>query len=62
MLKVIINYPKKEEEKLIIRQNISGIKPEIKPILKKEEIMEARKIGLKSREQMVVELLEQYLG
>ena len=24
MLKVIINYPKKEEEKLIIRQNISG--------------------------------------
>ena len=26
------------------------------------EIMEARKIGLKSREQVVVELLEQYLG
>ena len=26
MLKVIINYPKKEEEKLIIRQNISGVK------------------------------------
>ena len=33
MLKVIINYPKKEEEKLIIRQNISGERPEIKPIL-----------------------------
>ena len=30
MLKVIINYPKKEEEKLIIRQNISGVKPDIK--------------------------------
>jgi MoxR-like ATPase len=44
MLKVIINYPKKDEEKLIIRQNISGIKPEIKPVLKKEEILEARKI------------------
>ena len=44
MLKVIINYPKKEEEKLIIRQNISGIKPEIKPILRKQEILEARKI------------------
>ena len=40
MLKVIISYPKKEEEKLIIRQNISGIKPEIKPILKKEEIVD----------------------
>ena len=36
MLKVIINYPKKEEEKLIIRQNISGVKPDIKPIPTKE--------------------------
>ena len=44
MLKVVINYPKKDEEKLIIRQNISGIKPEIKPVLKKQEILEARKI------------------
>jgi len=44
MLKVVINYPKKDEEKLIIRQNIGGIKPDIKPILKKQEILEARKI------------------
>ena len=44
MLKVVINYPKKDEEKLIIRQNISGIKPDIKPVLKKQEILEARKI------------------
>jgi len=44
MLKVIINYPKKEEEKLIIRQNIGGVKPDIKPVLKKQEILEARKI------------------
>jgi len=44
MLKVVINYPKKDEEKLIIRQNISGIKPEIKPVLRKQEILEARKI------------------
>ena len=44
MLKVVINYPKKEEEKLIIRQNISGIRPEIKPVLRKQEILEARKI------------------
>ena len=44
MLKVVINYPKKDEEKLIIRQNISGIKPNIKPVLKKQEILEARKI------------------
>jgi len=44
MLKVVISYPKKDEEKLIIRQNISGIKPDIKPVLKKQEILEARKI------------------
>jgi MoxR-like ATPase len=46
MLKVIINYPKKEEEKLIIRQNINGEKPVIKPVITKEEILEARKIVL----------------
>jgi len=44
MLKVIINYPKKDEEKLIIRQNIGGIKPNITPVLKKQEILDARKI------------------
>jgi MoxR-like ATPase len=44
MLKVVINYPKKEEEKQIIRQNISGEKRTILPVLKKEEIIEARKI------------------
>lgn len=44
LLKVIITYPKKEEEKLIIRQNISGEKNEIKPVLKTEDIIEARKV------------------
>ena len=34
MLKVIINYPKKEEEKLIIRQNISGERAKVQPVLK----------------------------
>lgn len=58
MLKVIISYPKKEEEKLIIRQNISGIKPDIKPILKKEEIMEARKVV---REVYLDEKIERYI-
>ena len=58
MLKVIISYPKKEEEKLIIRQNISGVKPEIKPILKKEEIMEARKVV---REVYLDEKIERYI-
>ena len=44
MLKVVINYPKLEEEKLIIRQNIKKEKTEIRPILKPEDIAEARKV------------------
>ena len=58
MLKCIINYPKKEEEKLIIRQNISGVKPDIKPILTKEEILEARKVV---REVYLDEKIERYI-
>lgn len=44
MLKVVIDYPKLEEEKQIIRQNISGEKNTVKPILKADEIIEARKV------------------
>ncbi|GHT43730.1 magnesium chelatase subunit I [Bacteroidia bacterium] len=44
MLKVIIGYPKKDEEKQIIRQNISGEKKVLKPVLKKKEILEARAV------------------
>ena len=44
MMKVVIGYPKKEEEKLIIRQNIGETRPEIKPVLKAEEILDARNI------------------
>ena len=44
MLKVIINYPKKDEEKLIIRQNIGEVRPDIRPVLRKQEILDARKI------------------
>lgn len=58
MLKVVINYPKKEEEKLIIRQNISGEKIDIKPVLTKEEILEARKIV---REVYIDEKIEKYI-
>ena len=58
MLKVIINYPKKEEEKLIIRQNISGVKPDIKPILTKEEILDARNVV---REVYLDEKIERYI-
>ena len=44
LLKVIIGYPTKEEEKIIIRQNISREYKEVKPLLKPEEIIAAQTI------------------
>lgn len=44
LLKVVIGYPSKEEEKVIIRQNITNEREEIKPLLKPEEILEAQKV------------------
>lgn len=44
MLKVIINYPKKEEEKLIIRQNLLKDKPIVLPILTPQDIIDARDV------------------
>ena len=58
MLKVIIDYPKPEEEKQIIRQNINGEKVVIKPILKASEILEARK-GV--RQVYLDEKIEKYI-
>lgn len=58
MLKVIIDYPKQEEEKLIIRQNINGGKFNVKPILKAEEIIEARKVV---RQVYLDEKIERYI-
>ena len=58
MLKVIIGYPKKEEEKLIIRQNISGRKIDIKPVLQPSEVIEAREIVQKV---YIDEKIERYI-
>lgn len=44
MLKVIVDYPKKEEEKLIIRMNNAGEFPTAQAILKPEDIVRAREI------------------
>ena len=59
MLKVIIDYPKLEEEKKIIRQNITGEKIEVRPILKATDIMEARKVV---RQVYLDEKIEQYIA
>ena len=58
MLKVVIDYTKLEEEKLIIRQNINGDKFEVKPILKADEIIEARKVV---RQVYLDEKIEKYI-
>lgn len=42
MLKVVIGYPKKEEEQLIIRNNLSKSFPKPNTILKPEDIVRAR--------------------
>ena len=44
MLKVIVNYPKKEEEQQIIRQNLEWEREAIKPVISTSEIIEARKL------------------
>jgi len=59
MLKVVLTYPKKEEERLIIRQNIgAAVKAPIKPILEPKEIIKARDIV---REVYMDEKIEQYI-
>ena len=59
MLKVVIGYPELQEEKRIIRQNITGEKIEVRPILKPEEIIEARKVV---RQVYLDEKIEQYIA
>lgn len=44
MLKVVISYPKKEEEKLIMRQNLNKSSVDIKPVLATQDIVNARKV------------------
>ncbi len=43
LLKVVIGYPTREDEKLIIRQNISPVKTEIRPLIKPEEVIDAQR-------------------
>lgn len=58
MLKVVIDYPLLEEEKKIIRMNITGEKPEVRPLLSTKDIQEARAIV---RQVYIDEKIEQYI-
>ena len=44
MLKVVIDYPKKEEEKLIIRQNLTKEQPRVEAVISTRDIIEARDV------------------
>ena len=58
MLKVIIYYPNKEEEKLIVRNNIAKIFPTANTILKTDAIIRARDLV---KEIYMDEKIEQYI-
>lgn len=59
MLKVVLDYPKMEEEKLIVRQNISKESyPEPNSVIAPEDILKARKTV---REVYLDEKIEQYI-
>lgn len=58
MLKVILNYPKKSEEQLIIRQNLMKDYPEPKAILTPEEVLKARELV---QEVYMDEKIERYI-
>ena len=58
MLKVVVSYPKKEEEKLIVRMNNTGEFPKANPILKPEDIIRARQVV---RDVYMDEKIERYI-
>ena len=59
MLKVIIDYPTIEEEKRIIRENITGKMPDVRAVTSAAEIIKARDVV---REVYIDEKIEQYIA
>tara|TARA_Y100001954_G_C15745221_1_gene570668 strand:+ start:335 stop:1336 length:1002 start_codon:yes stop_codon:yes gene_type:complete len=58
MLKVKIDYPKKDEEKIIMRNNLSKNFPKANTVLKKDDILRARDLV---KEIYMDEKIEQYI-
>lgn len=59
MLKVVIDYPTLDEEKLIIRENLTGSMPTVKAATSEEEVTEIRKVV---RQVYIDEKIEQYIA
>jgi MoxR-like ATPase len=58
MLKVVIGYPNKEEEKMIIRENMASSMPTVKAVIKPQDIINSR---LVAREVYMDEKIERYI-
>ena len=59
MLKVVVDYPTLEEEKRIIRENLTGALPEVGAVTTAREIVEARSVV---RQVYLDEKIEQYVA
>lgn len=59
MLKVVIDYPTIEEEKMIIRENLRGAIPQVKPVTTSDEILKAREVV---RQVYIDEKIEKYIA
>ncbi len=44
LMKVVIGYPNKAEEREIIRMNLAGSKPKVQPLVTPQEIVDTRKV------------------
>ncbi|MBC2838044.1 MoxR family ATPase [Robiginitalea sp. SC105] len=58
MLKTVIDYPKMNEEQLIIRQNLQGGQPQIRPVVSLKQILAAQQAV---REVYMDEKIEKYI-
>ena len=59
MLKVLIDYPSREEEQLIVRQNLQGLKlPQVKQVVSSIEVLQARDLV---RQVYMDEKIENYI-
>ena len=58
MLKVVVSYPQKEEERLIIRMNNTGEFPKAQAVVKPEDIIRARQVV---RDVYMDEKIERYI-
>jgi len=58
MLKIVISYPEREEERLIMRQNIAASLPDIKSVVSPSDILRARSV---LQEVYMDEKIERYI-